>query len=446
MDYNDQKYTGLEEALLPSAMRVFKSRQAMTQPEAVKYPERVSWSMPEDVVYGQPLQLSFSAWLKSLGFSLDPFVILDAGKDPELPKYLVDHANGDNGFEKLWGDWPTFMFAPAGGGKTAFRVRLTRACRMREDGRRVFPVIYHRLPTPDQIADDTRGRDIHLKHILQQSAQELLFQLAYRPLELNEIGQATLITIRRVLDANLPSSLDSYLERIGYFGDLSPLTNEFDPTASYLSNPPGPKDLALFCRRLQGITSEPISNQSLTERFEELAQLVLESLHYEALFLLVDGVDAYPETIAQPAEAISILNWLLNNVQKWAARQIFVKFFLPDELTAEIGKRSQLTPYVKIGIIEWSMDSLCEIIRRRLGVASDGLFDSLDVISNPGLRSAEETLARAVRPRVPREVLMLTERLLVEHVRRCGARGKLESRDLKSALAWYATQATAPPR
>jgi hypothetical protein len=429
--------------LSQNVILTFSPKRMMAQCETVEPPEGLQWVMPENTVYGAQLQPGLSAWLKSLGLERDPFVILDAGEDPDLPTYLVDPSD-DNSLEKLWGDWPTFIFAPAGGGKTAFRVRLARACRMREDGRRIFPVTYHHMPAPDQVVDDTHGRDIHLKHILHQSAEELLFQLAYRPSELSSLDGATLITICRILDANLPAPLNSYLERIGYFGSLSPLTHEFDPAASYLSNPPGPKDLDLFCTQLAGIAFEPISNQSLTERFDEFAQLLFESLHYEALYLLVDGVDAYQETSAQPLEAISVLNWLLCNIQSWSSRRIFVKFFLPDELRSEIGGQKQLTPHVKIGIIHWSNNSLVEVIQRRLGVASDGQFDSLDAISNPGLRNAEETLASIVNPPVPREVVMLTERLLVEHVQRCGAHGKLESQDLQFALDWYATQATAP--
>jgi hypothetical protein len=56
-------------------------------------------------------------------------------------------------------------------------------------------------------------------------------------------------------------------------------------------------------------------------------------------------------------------------------------------------------------------------------------FDSLDAISDPGLLNVEASLASKVRPLIPREVLMLTERLLVEHVQRHGARGKLELQD-----------------
>jgi len=81
---------------------------------------------------------------------------------------------------------------------------------MGEDGRRVFPIVCRRVPAPDEIAGDTRGRDVHLRNILRQAAQELLFLLAYRPLELNRLDEATLIAVRQVLDMNLPSPLDDY--------------------------------------------------------------------------------------------------------------------------------------------------------------------------------------------------------------------------------------------
>jgi hypothetical protein len=235
--------------LSQNVIEAFNLKRMMTQCETVEYPEEFQRVIPVNTAYGPRLQSSVSAWLKLFGLEFDPFVNLDAGEDPDLPTYLVDPVD-DNSFEKLWGDWPTFIFAPAGGGKTAFRVRLARACRSREEGRRIFPVTYHRMPAPDQVTDVTHGQDVHLKYILQQSAQELLFQLAYRPVELSQLDQSTLSAVCRALDANLPAPLNSYLERIRYFDNLSPLTHEFDPAASYLSNPPGPEDLRLFCATL----------------------------------------------------------------------------------------------------------------------------------------------------------------------------------------------------
>ena len=393
---------------------------------------------PAEAIYGQELQPNFLSWLNSMGLAFDPFAILDAGADPNIPAYLVDHT----AFAQLWGDWPTFVFAPAGGGKTAFRARLTRACRIGEDGRRVFPIVYHRLPYPDQVDDGAYGQDIHLKNILRQAAQELLFLFAYRPRDLNALDEVTIATLRRILDENLPSPLQNYLTRLLDAGDLSPLAQEFDRTASYLLNPPGSQDLARFCERLVHVPVYPVSAHSHMERFKELIYFLRKTLHFEAIYLLVDGVDAYPETAADSNTAVSLLRWILDRTPEWMTKQVFVKFFLPIDLESVVSKLQPrlLTEIAKGSIILWSEDDLVQVIRTRLSFASGGMFDSLDMMSDPGLRSAEKELARWVHPAVPREVLVLTERLLIEHVQRSGKRGKLEPEDLDAAHNWYARQ------
>ncbi len=387
--------------------------------------------------YEQELEPLFYTWLKTVGLDFNPFAILDAGQDPDIPAYLVGHTD----FEKLWGDWPAFIFAPAGGGKTAFRVRLARACRVGEDGRRVFPIVYHRLPAPGEIAEE-HGQAIHLKNIARQAAQELLFWLAYHPLKLTELDNAALAAIRLVFDAHLPSQLDDYLDRLRYFGDLSPLAHEFDRTTSYLINPPGPQDVRLFCERMAQSLPKTASGLFHGQQFEHLINLLLNQLHFDAIYLLIDGVDAYPETASDSKAALPILDWLLRQTPQWAGQHIFAKFFLPAELENPLQQQmpTLLTTPSKVAIIEWSVATLVEVIQRRLSVASQGMYDSLDALSSPGLRGAEKKLARTVWPRVPRQMLILTERLLVEHVQRAGPHGKLEPQDLELACNWYAGQ------
>jgi len=428
-----------------------------------------------EAIYGQEFEPVFLSWLNSMGLAFDPFAVLDAGADPDIPAYLVGHAD----FDKLWGDWPSFVFAPAGGGKTAFRVRLARACRIGEDGRRVFPIIYHRLPAPDDIDTETQGRDIHLKNIIRQAAQELLFWLAYRPFELDELDLETRVVLRSFLEAHLPSPLDDYLARLRDWGDLSPLAREFDRTAGYLINPPGPKDLERFCNRIEATPISLLAPRSPLQWLDELIRLLRGPLRFESVYILVDGVDAYPETITRPEAALRILDWLLKNTLDWSAQKIFAKFFLPielvsgtklagrapmpgdwaaweppsaefrtgNELETLLGQQEPglLTSPTKVAIIQWTEDALVEVIRRRLSVASRGLFDSLDAMSSPALRGAEKKLARTARPPVPREVLVLAERLLVKHVQGPRAQGKLEPQDLESACKWYVGQAPARP-
>jgi hypothetical protein len=69
-------------------------------------------------------------------------------------------------------------------------------------------------------------------------------------------------------------------------------------------------------------------------------------------------------------------------------------------------------------------------------VAAEGAFGSLDAIASPGLRDVETILAKAVLP-LPREVLVLTRRVLEEHVRREGSQGRIQEEDVDVAIQWY---------
>jgi hypothetical protein len=53
------------------------------------------------------------AWLTWLGLHFNPFQPLDASADARLSDYLVEH----HILATIWGDWHSFVFAPAGGGK-----------------------------------------------------------------------------------------------------------------------------------------------------------------------------------------------------------------------------------------------------------------------------------------------------------------------------------------
>src|SRR6266545_2640537 len=94
------------------------------------------------------LQVRIYDWLKSVGLKVNPFDadLFDAGRDPFIPFYLIDH----NQYKAINGDFVSFIFAAPGSGKSAFRVRLTRDCRVGKDRRKIFPIVYN-LPLPNDI-------------------------------------------------------------------------------------------------------------------------------------------------------------------------------------------------------------------------------------------------------------------------------------------------------
>ncbi len=363
-------------------------------------------------------------WLSRMGLGeVNPFEHLDAGADPDLSKYLVRH----DVFRMIWDDSPSLVFAPAGGGKSAFRVRLTYACRVEEDRRRVFPIPYLAPePTSSSLND-------HLAPILKSAAQELLLALVYRPERFEALGEVDRRSVRRVLDQNAPGLLRHYLPQIERAGGPAPLVEAFAPSAARLPAPPDPYDVRALCTAVERMASSR-DVPPVTQRFDDMLDLLLEVLDFSAVYLLVDGVDAFLETVSDPSRAVMVLEPLLEQMAAWAEERMYLKAFLPLELRSLLPER--LTEEANVATIIWGREGLIDVLHARLRTASQGAFDSLDAVSAPSLRNAEEELLK-VAPPVPRELLVLMNRLIEEHVRRRGSRGALEPEDLEAAKREY---------
>ncbi len=361
---------------------------------------------------------------------------LDASADAQLPEYLVAHDT----FEAIWRDEVSFLFAPAGGGKSAFRARLAQACRAGEGGRRVFPIVYM-LPESVVLAGESERLDAHLREIRRAAASELFLHLAHRPYEFLDLDDAAKQTVRRLLEQSLPQPLDHLLEQLGPYGGLNPearlraLAEPYDPGAVWL-NPPSEESLAKF---RTAVAETPLSKPAEAPRdsLEPWLNLLLSTLHFEAVYLLVDGVDAYPETISNPGYALALIKPLLDQAGRWRERRLFVKAFLPIETKSAIQQAYPLlTSRKNTVIIRWTRSLLAELLRRRVAAATGTEPASLDMISEPGFRGVDLRVVNAVEP-LPREVLAFTSRMLHEMQQRTGGTGRLSREDFEAALRWY---------
>jgi hypothetical protein len=377
-----------------------------------------------------PLAQSVDFWLKRLGLRFDPFRELNAGQDPYLHEYLVAHET----FEAIRGDGVSFVLAPAGGGKSAFRVRLARACRVGENGRRLFPIVYL-LPETVILAPEATRRQAHLDAILRAAAFELLLRLAYRPSEFIALGLPTRQTVRFLLEQRLPGPLFHFLDQLESPDDLPSLAQPYDPTARW-PKPPSAEKLREFRHALEktpSLTGKATPDDGLNPWLE----LLTGPLGFEAVYLLVDGVDAYPETLHDGEKAIAFLSPLLKQADGWAAERLFLKAFLPLEMESVLkGAFSPLTAPASTGIMRWTPDLLLALIKSRVEAATETAPASLDMLCQPGLRNLDRLAIQAVEP-LPREVLVFVERIFVEHVRRVGPTGKLAHQDVQAARQWY---------
>lgn len=375
-----------------------------------------------------------------MGLNLNPFGYIDAGEDPFIPFYLIDH----NQFEKINGDQPSFVFAPAGGGKTAFRVRLARECRAGWNKRRIFPIVFKPTEPGDPKGDKKRA--LHQRtDLLRYAARELFLYLAYSPYTLDDMDAALRKAFLQTISWDLDFSIAFYLDQMKTAGSLEPILAAFDPTARSLPNPPDKEDILYLYKKL--ISHIPESGKPDEDyRLEALFDLILNKLKFEAIYILVDGVDAFLETENHPRNALLSVSWLLDNALAWSERGIYTKYFLPKEIQPFIGETTDfhlLTSKSKIIIIKWDADALSEVIRRRLQEASGGKFDSLTAISDRALRafgrSPEVILIGDLRRHKklsPRSLIKTMDRLFACHVQDEQVREKLAPQDLTAVREW----------
>jgi hypothetical protein len=373
-----------------------------------------------------PLAQSVDVWLEGLGLRFDPFRELNAGQDPNLHEYLVAHET----FEAIRGDGVSFVFAPAGGGKSAFRVRLARACRVGENGRRLFPIVYL-LPETVILAPEAERRQAHLDAILQAAAFELLLRLAYRPSEFTALERPVRQLVRSLLEQRLPGPLFHFLDQLESPDNFPALAQPYDPTARW-PKPPSAEMLLEFRDALA--KTPPLAREAMPDDgLHTWLELLTGPLGFEAVYLLVDGVDAYPETLRDSEKAIAFLSPLLERADEWAAERLFLKAFLPLALKDAF---SPLTARASTGIMEWTFDLLLALIKSRVAAAAETAPAGLDMLCRPDLRNLDRQVIEAVEP-LPREVLAFVERIFVEHVRRVGPTGKLAHQDVQAARGWY---------
>ncbi len=375
-----------------------------------------------------------SSWLKMSGMTFDPFVALEASGDPHLSKYLIEH----NEFANLWGNWPNIVLSPPGAGKTAMRIRLTQACFTGGGKNRPFPINYT-LPFLSWGKRDVSLED-HLIEIMQKAGLFLLVYLAYRPHRFFALSETDRLYISRIMNWILPGPIATFIEPCQKMGDLGYIEQQFPPAIL----PPSPQEMHLdlndFWNELIKNTKSKSERPSLVERWEAMVDILIRILKFPSIYILVDGVDASPQTGVNPELGINYLHPLLSRIAMWSEKKIFLKFFLPQDITRYLLQKLKETGEDIIPIeIKWSETDLAEVIRKRVYVASEGNFGSLETFTSPAISDLEMRISKkihTIRP-LPREMLVFTRQLLIVHANGNNPNDQIIPSELEKTFQWY---------
>lgn len=367
----------------------------------------------------------------SAGLSFDPFKALEASADPHLLSYLVGHG----AFEAAWGEWPSFVFAPAGGGKTALRSRIVQACWATQQTNRPFPLVYS--PPFLKWGHITPSIDDHLTALTEAGALYLLLILFHRPYWFMQLSAEEKCNIRKVFDFSLPGPLESYLEHCYVVGNTSLFSKMFQPT-SLPSDPPSIEVLREFISELRKTPAKLKSTKpEAIDQWKIFTDVIVNIFQIPAIYILLDGLDSTNSTAENPDAAINVIEPILHESLQWASQRIFFKAFIPIETRPKLEKRhANLIKESQTVDLIWTPDLLAEVVRRRVYVASRGEFGSLSAIASPPLFDFELKLAKQVFP-LPREILALTHRIINDSASRGKSISIITEADFYTALEWY---------
>lgn len=371
-----------------------------------------------------------SDWFKHGGLAFDPYAYLEASGDPHLAEYTVNH----DVFRVAWDDAPAIIFAPPGGGKTATRVAVTRSSWYGIEGANPFPLPYNLGMAP--LTGSPPTPDEHLRLLLESGACALFTGLAFRPERLFRARPDDILETVSFLRDALPGPLEHYLAMLRESGTPAGLSPILERTYA-LSAPPQPDALERFCDLLE----MPVVKREASERetqFRRLVELLRTRLGFKSILILTDGVDAIVENQHDDRSALQWIEWLLARAHVWRESAVFVKIFLPDAMEPVVRQHVfQSSLALRQVKIVWTSDLLVEMLRKRITVASNGRFESLDAISSPNLDDTERRIVEAI-PLLPRATLQVTQAALMLYIQRTGGdNGQLEETDIRAAVSWY---------
>lgn len=374
-------------------------------------------------------------WLNHFNFRFDPFEHIEASSDPNLNRYLIGH----EAFSVAWSETPSMIYSPPGGGKTALRIYTYRACWTGGGGYQPFPIHYH-LPHYFKIGDFSTIED-HLEQIVHSGAHALFLALAYYPLIFIKSSPSLQKQLAQFIFTWIPN-IDFYLDVLRA-GQPDNVAGQLD--GSYkLYQASDPALLPLLLDMLTKYHKEgqaPVS-LSIQKVFERMLHWITKDLGFRAVYLLLDGVDGFPELASSPGFAAESLAQLFAKAPEWTTSRIFLKGFLPQEIRAHLRERldKQWAAFSQIDL-KWDSAALAEMLRRRVYAATEGEFASLSAVSAlPSGQDLELELARAVNP-LPREVLTLVRQTLFEYETRWsgnpGSSKQIQIENIENAIAWY---------
>jgi hypothetical protein len=323
---------------------------------------------------------SLDRWLAGRGLKGNPFERWNAEHDQDLPSYFVDIGGFD---ELLRLTEPCIAFAKRGCGKTAQRQMLASHCRPLERDSQRLAVVY----TYDGFEQALGGANHDVGRMRPIHHVSALLHLGLSALA-NEASQNTKVQ-STLMGPDAASRLAAYAAR-------------FAPHLS-VASATGPSNAV-----------NKLGSLALLRGFTRL----IKDAGLELCVVFLDGLDEFPLTADDPAQAVAFLAPLLGTLSLIEYPGMAFKFFLPQELEPALRVCGWFrVDRLHIFRIAWSESNLLTLIRQRLIHFSrrEPPYEGLGQLCEDELAQVIDSELVALAEGSPRASLILANMLVQSH-------------------------------
>ena len=382
-------------------------------------------------------RLTENQWIEYFGFQRFPFDRPEAGNEEfSRPDFLATCFVEPSSFERILGqaDSPvtSLLFAARGTGKTACRVMVDYYCLRGE-------VNQDRRQDPSYPSYVLGIPHIYLHEVYKITDQKtistdiLLVRVEHHAEEILRRAVPALVN----LVAGIPS-LDDKLKSLSSYDrqDLSWLIQQYSHylTASQISFLKNQGIIDTFPK--EDLDHNNLPSFWITKAFQsrmdvsalnhiELWAKLMPKIGISATYVLIDGVDEFEETAANPELAFRVVKPLLTNLRLMDGTPYFaLKFFLPDQIKPFIIEDLAIRHDRGFIIenIKWSQEDLIKILRKRLAALKreddrdiDRLESGFGELCIPELRGTIEEELADYADGNPRKLMILCGLMVMVH-------------------------------
>lgn len=376
--------------------------------------------------------------LESLGFGHEnPFDSLNAENEERLPQYFIEPPHYDS---VLQTNSPVAIYAPQGGGKTAYRRMIEHASTQK--GQLCITYDYFDIPSGTSL----KNIDIafHLQHIVTRVlAGILIYGQAMEP---DTFAKKMSVEDRKLLRKMIRHYLGSL-----HSVQLRTVANSFKSVSDRVrefwgDNFDNVDDIVNVILRVldkgDTVGTATTSDDSKLPAIPLHQQLdllldIARTLEILSVIVLIDKVDETEHTnFPDPKPTFQLIEPLLRSLQTLEKDPLRFKFFLRDELYALQPRPNRIKRYR----IEWNDEEIAKQIDARIHAYSGGKVSSLSSIVDMSHSQNIYTLLRAFSQGSPRNAIRFCSHIVDEQLRLDAQVGMLSEKAVMVGLDSYVKQ------